>query len=92
MPSVSRPPTDSRRVFGGKPVALMGASPGRFGTLSAQTAWLPVFRVLGLRPWFEAPLYVSTVHKTMDDEHRLTDPDTRERLQKFLAGFAAFVG
>ena len=89
---MSRPPTDSARVFGGKPVALIGASPGRFGTISAQTAWLPVFRVLGMRPWLGMPLYVSAVHKTMDEQHKLTDPDTRERLQKFLAGFAAFVG
>lgn len=89
---LSRPANDIARVFGGKPVALIGASPGRFGTLSAQTAWLPVFRVLGLRPWFATPLYISSVHKAMDDQHRLADPDTRERLQKFLAGFATFVG
>ena len=89
---LSRPASDIARVFGGKPVALMGASPGRFGTLSAQTAWLPVFRVLGLRPWFATPLYISSVHKAMDEQHRLADPDTRERLRKFLAGFAAFVG
>jgi NAD(P)H-dependent FMN reductase len=89
---MSRPPTDSARVFGGKPVALIGASPGRFGTISAQTAWLPVFRVLGMRPWLEMPFYLSAVHKTLDDEHRLADPETRERLRKFLAGFAAFVG
>ena len=89
---LSRPANDIGRVFGGKPVAIMGASPGRFGTLSAQTAWLPVFRVLGLRPWFATPLYISSVHKAMDDQHRLADPDTRERLHKFLAGFAAFVG
>ena len=89
---MSRPPTDSARVFGGKPVALVGASPGRFGTISAQTAWLPVFRALGMRPWFGTPLYVSAVHKALDDDHRLADPDTRERLQKFLAGFAAFIG
>jgi NAD(P)H-dependent FMN reductase len=89
---LSRPANDIPRVFGGKPVALMGASPGRFGTLSAQTSWLPVFRVLGLRPWFATPLYVSAVHKALDGQHRLVDPDTRERLQKFLAGFAGFVG
>ena len=89
---MSRPPTDSVRVFGGKPVALAGASPGRFGTISAQTAWLPVFRALGMRPWLGMPLYVSAVHKALDDDHRLADPDTRERLRKFLAGFAAFIG
>lgn len=89
---MSRPANDSARVFGGKPVALIGASPGRFGTISAQTAWLPVFRVLGMRPWFGMPLYISAAHKTVDDQHQLVDPETRQRLQKFLAGFAAFVG
>jgi len=33
-------------VFGGRPVALMGATPGGMGTAHAQTAWLPVLRVL----------------------------------------------
>lgn len=35
---MSRPPKDMARVFGGKPVGLIGASPGRMGTISAQTA------------------------------------------------------
>jgi len=43
----SRPSTDIPRIFGGKPVALMGASPGGFGTVLAQAAWLPVLRTLG---------------------------------------------
>jgi chromate reductase, NAD(P)H dehydrogenase (quinone) len=30
---LSRPPADIQRVFGGKPVALTGASPGGFGTI-----------------------------------------------------------
>src|SRR5262249_39693105 len=29
---LSRPPADIKRVFGGKPVAVIGASPGGFGT------------------------------------------------------------
>jgi NAD(P)H-dependent FMN reductase len=33
---LSRPPGDIKRVFGGKPVALMGASPGGFGTTLSQ--------------------------------------------------------
>src|SRR5579859_780788 len=37
---MSRPPADIKRVFGGKPVALMGASPGGFGTTLSQAAWL----------------------------------------------------
>jgi chromate reductase len=44
---LTRPPADIKRVFGGKPVALMGASPGGFGTILSQSAWLPVFRTVG---------------------------------------------
>lgn len=35
---LSRPPADIGRVFGGKPVAVMGASPGTFGTILSQNA------------------------------------------------------
>ena len=44
---LSRPSSDIARVFGGKPVALIGASPGNFGTILSQAAWLPVLRTLG---------------------------------------------
>jgi hypothetical protein len=42
---LSRPPADIGRVFGGKPVAVLGASPGGFGTILSQNAWLPRFAV-----------------------------------------------
>jgi chromate reductase, NAD(P)H dehydrogenase (quinone) len=45
-----RPPSDIPRIFGNRPVAVMGASPGGFGTVLAQNAWLPVLRTLGVRP------------------------------------------
>jgi NAD(P)H-dependent FMN reductase len=47
---LSRPPKDIRRVFGDRPVALMGATPGMGGTILGQNAWLPVLRTLGMRP------------------------------------------
>src|SRR5262245_16330840 len=37
---MSRPASDIDRVFGGRPVGMIGASPGRQGTLLSQTAWL----------------------------------------------------
>src|SRR5262245_53167819 len=40
----SRPDKDIGRVFGKKPVALIGATPGRGGTRLSQNAWLAVFR------------------------------------------------
>ena len=44
---LSRPAADIGRVFGGKPVGLIGATPGGMGTAFSQTAWLPVLRTLG---------------------------------------------
>ncbi|TAJ15047.1 MAG: NAD(P)H-dependent oxidoreductase [Planctomycetota bacterium] len=88
---LSRPTSaEIARVFGGKPVALIGASPGGFGTVSSQAAWLPVLRTLGTRPWFEGRLLVSQANKAFDANGALVDAKVREQLEKFVAGFAAF--
>jgi NAD(P)H-dependent FMN reductase len=88
---LSRPDTDIARVFRGRPVALMGASPGRFGTTLSQAAWLPVLRTLGTRPWFEERLLVFEARKAFDESGKLVDPHTRERMVKFVEGFGGFV-
>jgi NAD(P)H-dependent FMN reductase len=88
---LSRPPSDAARVFSGKPVAIMGASTTRFGTLLSQTAWLPIVRTLGMRPWYGVSLYVSEAGKVFDASGDLIDPAIRERVTKFVHGFADFV-
>ncbi len=88
---LSRPPADVPRLFRDRPVAIMGTSPGRFGTLLSQTAWLPVVRTLGMRPWHGMPMYVSDAGKVFDASGTLIDPDTRERLKQFMSGYAQFV-
>ena len=88
---LTRPPADVPKVFQQRPIAVIGASPGNFGTILSQTAWSPVLRTLGTRPWFGFPLYVSNASKVFDAEGKLADQATRDRLQKFLQGFAAFV-
>ena len=42
------------RVFGRKPVAIAGASPGGLGTVLSQNAWLPVFRTIGASLYTDA--------------------------------------
>ena len=78
-------------LFKGKPVALIGASPGPFGTTQAQTNWLPVLRTLGMSPWFEGRLMVSRAREVFDDNGALTDARTREKLAEFVAGFAGAI-
>lgn len=88
---MSRPPGDIKRVFGGKPVAIIGASPGGFGTVLAQGAWLGVLRTLGTRPWFGGRLLVSRASGLFDQDGNLTDDATRDSLGRYVEGFLAFV-
>lgn len=88
---LSRPAIDIARVFGGKPIGVIGATPGGMGTTFAQTAWLPVLQTLGTRPFFGKSLYVSGAGKLLDADGRLTDNDIRERLRAYIEAFAAFV-
>ncbi len=81
---------DAARVFGNRPVAVIGASPGGFGTILAQAAWLPVLRTLGTRSWQGGRLMVSRAGKVFDDKGELVDEAVRDQLRTFLAGFAAF--
>jgi chromate reductase, NAD(P)H dehydrogenase (quinone) len=89
---MTRPASDIAKHFGDKPVAVIGASPGGFGTILSQQAWLPVLRTLGTRPYFGKKLMVSRANKLMDENQNLVDADAREQLAAFLASFVAFVG
>jgi chromate reductase len=84
---LTRPSTDIARVFGNRPVAVVGASPGGFGTILAQNAWLPVLRTLGTRPWFGGRLLVSRAGSVFDASGSMTDEKMRAQLQQFLLGF-----
>ncbi|MEP7008440.1 MAG: NADPH-dependent FMN reductase [Sphingomonas bacterium] len=86
---MSRPPADIQRVFGGKPVALIGASPSNFGTILSQNAWLPTLRTLGAELWTGGRLMVSGAGKAFDEEGNLTDEAVRAKLEAFLSGFVA---
>lgn len=88
---LSRPPADIARVFGGKPVALIGASPGGFGTILAQNAWLPVLRTLGARLWTGSKLMVSRAGQAFDASGGINDPKVEQALRDFIGGFVADV-
>ncbi len=88
---LSRPSTDIARVFGGRPVGVIGATPGRGGTSLAQAAWLPVLRTLGTLPWFGSRLMVSGAGDAFDDQGKLEDPDVRAQVEKYVRGFSQFV-
>lgn len=88
---LSRPPEDIKRVFRGKPVALMGATPSGFGTILSQDAWLSTLRVLGTDLWSAERLLVSRATNVFDGSNTITDDAVREQLRKFIHGFVGFV-
>ncbi|MGV1757154.1 NADPH-dependent FMN reductase [Rhizobium sp. A22-96] len=88
---MSRPSNDIALVFGAKPIAVLGASPGNFGTILSQNAWLTVLRTLGADPWFGGRLMVSRAGSVFDAEGGIVDDKVKQNLTKFIEGFTAFV-
>jgi chromate reductase len=87
---LSRPPGDIPRIFGGRRVALIGASPGGFGTILSQAAWLPVLKTLGTDLWSGGRLLVSRAGSVFDESGNLKDEKVAAQLRTFLAGFVEF--
>src|SRR2546430_7373509 len=88
---LSRPSADIARVFGGKPVAIIGASPGGFGTILSRNAWLPVLRTLGADLWAGGRMLVSRAGGVIDANGEITDAATRDHIRRFMEGFVAYV-
>lgn len=88
---LSRPAADSARIFSGRRVAVIGASPGGFGTILAQNAWLPVLRTLGMEPWFGGRLMVSRAGKAFNENGELVDEQVRDQLREFNRKFVEFL-
>jgi NAD(P)H-dependent FMN reductase len=87
---MSRPPQDPP-VFTRRPIAILGASPGAFGTARSQPVLLPVLRALQARVFSDAPpFYLSTAHQAFGADGQLLDATQRERLAAFLKAFIAF--
>ncbi|HSD17136.1 MAG TPA: NADPH-dependent FMN reductase [Thermomonas sp.] len=87
---LSRGTPDIPAVFGDRPFALIGASPGGFGTILSQNHWLPVLKTLGVRLWAGQKLLVSRAGNVFDPEGRLGDDKVRQQLAGFVQGFAAY--
>ena len=88
---LSRPPDDIDRVFGNRPVGIMGAAPGMGGTRLSQTAWLSVVRALGMSPWFGETLFLSNASQVFDRTGVLVDEKVKRLLAAYMNGFAAFI-
>jgi len=84
-------PEYNNSILGVAKNAIAGASPGGFGTILSQNAWLPVFRTLGAALWSGGRLLVSRAGSAFDASGEMKDAAAREGVRKFVAGFAAYV-
>lgn len=86
---LSRPPKP--HALESKPVGLMGATPGRFGTRAAQYQLRQALTPLNAFVMPQPQILVTGVRDKLDDELRLTDEPTRDRLERYLKAFAGWV-
>ena len=84
----SRPPRGS--ALHHEPVALMGASPGGFGTVRSQLALRQVFLFTKSIVLPEPELYVSAAHEKFDRDGNLEDDETRRRIRALLEALVAW--
>ncbi len=82
----SRPPD---QPFDGKPVALMGTSPGRLGTARAQYHLRQCFVFLNAPVLNKPELMVGDAGTVFDDTGRMIDEANRGRVVKLLEALAA---
>jgi chromate reductase len=85
----SRPPRAS--VLDGKPVAVMGATPGMGGTARGQSQLRQAFVFTNSYAMPQPEVLVRKASELFDADGRLTDEATRAHLVKFLTAFAAWI-
>jgi chromate reductase, NAD(P)H dehydrogenase (quinone) len=76
----------------GKPAAMVGASGGPSGTARAQAALLPVLMACGVIVMPKPGVMVRNSSSLFDEDIKLTDQDTRDRVLQQLEALVTFAG
>ena len=84
----SRPPEES--PLNGKPVAIVGASTGGFGTVRAQMHLRDVCVYNNMHPVNKPQVLVARAHETFDGEGRLQDEAGRRFLRQQMEALVAW--
>lgn len=86
---LSRPP--GRSVLIGKPVALVGATPGQLGTARAQGQLRAAFEFTASPVMPSPQVFIGRAGEKFDASGRLTDEKTRAFVASFLIAFARWI-
>lgn len=84
----SRPPREA--PLDGKPVGILGASPGITGTARAQSQLRQAFEFTNSYCMPQPEILVFRAHEKFDEDGTLTHDKTRELLGKYLEALAEF--
>lgn len=87
--AASRPYGDN--PFDGKPVAVMGASIGMLGTARAQYHLRQTLVFLNMLPLNRPEIMVPFADKKFDEQGRLTDETTRDKLREMVDALVAWI-
>jgi len=86
----SRPPSGA--ALSGKPVGIIGASPGQTGTARGQSQLRQAFEFTNSYCMPQPELLVFRAHEKFDAEGRLVDEATAKYLARYVAALAAWIG
>lgn len=86
----SRPPREA--PLGGKPVGIIGASPGMTGSARGQSQLRQAFEFTDSYCMPQPELLVFRAHEKFDAAGVLTDETTRTYLGRYLTAFQAWIG
>ena len=75
----------------GKPVALMGATTGPWGTVRMQMQFLNLFLYLDMKPVFKPEVLVAGADKKFNGDGRLTDETAIGLIRKKLQGLKQLI-
>lgn len=74
-----------------KPVALMGATPGLWGTARMQLAFHAVFQFLDMRPVLKPEILIASAGTKFDKDGKLTDEKAVGFIKQKLAGLKELI-
>jgi chromate reductase len=68
----------------GKPIALMGATPGLWGTVRMQSAFLTFFRLFDMKLVAKPEVLINAVHTKFDTQGNFTDDFSKQLIRQSL--------
>lgn len=78
-------------VWGGKPAAMAGTSPGGVGTAVAQSHLRSILGFLGMRLTVQPEVYLQDKPGLITDDGTVTNESTAQFLTGFLTAFSAWI-